>query len=169
MRRLWAAGAATLLSLVVGGAPGMAQSPPASMPPGMAAVTGTDTCDFTGFPVITCTEVASDPRVNGTATRTITLEPPTADQGALMWNDVTLTGPEGTWTGEGYGVMLPDGTIRNVEIMSGSGAYQGLVYATAGTVGPDGSATYGGLIQEGSLPPGFPVASAAMPSPAPSK
>ena len=165
MRRLWAAGAAILMCWTLGGLPVMAQSPSPSSPPGMAAVTGKDTCDFTNYPVMKCAEVASDPRVSGTAKRTITLEPPTADQGALMWNDVTLTGPQGTWTGAGYGVLLLDGSIRNVEIMSGSGAYQGLVYATGGTVGADGNATYAGLIQRGTMPPGFPVASAASPSP----
>ena len=46
-----------------------------------------------------------------------------------------------------------------------SGAYQGLIYATGGTVGPDGNATYAGLIQRGSLPPGFTVGQAAAPSP----
>jgi hypothetical protein len=167
MRRLWAAVAAMVMCLTLGGLPVMAQSPSPSVPPGMAAVTGTNTCDYAKYPpVIQCTELAIDPRVSGASTRTITLEPPTANQGALMWNDVNITGPEGTWAGEGYGVMLPDGTIRNVEIMSGSGAYQGLIYATAGTVSADGNGTYVGLIQQGSLPPGFPVVAS---SPAPSR
>jgi len=116
---------------------------------------------MTAYPVIVCTEQTSDPRVSGTATRTIVLEPEIPDQGALMWNDITLTGPDGTWTGEGYGVMAQDGTIRNVEIMAGSGAYEGLVYSTGGVVGANGDAIYAGLIQQGSLPPGLPVASPA--------
>jgi hypothetical protein len=131
----------------------------------VTSVTGTETCDFTDYPVIRCTERASDPRVSGSATRAITLEPPSPDQGALMWNDVIITGPEGTWTGTGYGVMGKDSVIHNLEIMSGSGAYQGLVYSTWGTVSADGNATYAGLIQEGTLPPGFPVP-APSPSPA---
>ncbi len=164
MRRLLAAGAAIVVCLVIGGTQGAAQSPAA--PPAVTWVTGRDTCDFTNYPVVSCAERASDPRVSGNATRTITLEPEIPDQGALMWNDVTLAGPDGSWTGTGYGVMGADGSIQNVEIMAGSGTYEGLVYATRGSVGPDGNATYAGLIQAGSEPPGLPVA--AAPSSAPS-
>jgi hypothetical protein len=142
-----------------------AQSPSPSSPPGWAAVTGRNLCDYGAYPIIRCTEWASDPRVSGTATRTATLEPEASDQGALMWNDVTLVGPEGTWTGAGYGVMESDGTIHDVEIMSGSGTYEGLVYSTWGVIDPNGDATYAGIVQPGVLPPGFPVGQAAAPSP----
>jgi diacylglycerol O-acyltransferase / trehalose O-mycolyltransferase len=169
MRRLWAVGAAILVCQALGGAPVMAQSP--SAPPGITVVTGRNMCGYDDYPVIRCAEQASDPRVSGMAKRTITLEPESPDQGALMWDDILLTGPEGTWTGTGYGVMEQGGETHNLEIMSGGGAYQGLVYATWGTVGPNGDATYTGLIQPGTVPPGFPVPlpePVASPSPLPS-
>jgi len=43
---------------------------------------------------------------------------------------------------------------------------EGLVYATWQTVSPDGIATFAGLIQPGSLPPGFPAMPLPEPSPA---
>jgi diacylglycerol O-acyltransferase/trehalose O-mycolyltransferase len=138
----------------------------ASAVSGQVKVTGTNMCDYTDYPVLRCTEQASDPRVSGPATRTTTLEPAYPELGALVWNGVTISGPEGAWTGEAYGVMEEDAVIHVVEISAGSGAYEGLVYATWQTVSPDGNATFAGLIQPGSLPPGFPAAPLPEPSPA---
>jgi hypothetical protein len=117
------------------------------------------------FPTIVCSETASDPRVTGTATRMITFEPEIPNPGALMWNDVTLVGPKGSWSGTGYGVMAADGSIRNLEVMAGSGAYRGLVYSIAGTVGANGAGSWSGMIQAGRMPPDF--SSGAAPSSAP--
>ena len=148
-------------------APAASEEPTAaSAVSGQVKVTGTNMCDYTDFPVTHCTEQASDPRVSGPATRTISLAPVTTEQGALEWNDLTISGPEGTWSGEGYGIMQQDQVAHVVEISAGSGAYEGLIYATWQTVGPDGNATFAGLIQPGSLPPGFPAAPLPEPSPA---
>ena len=148
-------------------APAASEEPTAaSAVSGQVKVTGTNMCDYTDYPVARCTEQASDPRVSGPATRTITLESSYPELGALVWNDVTISGPEGAWTGEAYGVMEEDAVIHVVEVSAGSGAYEGLVYATWQTVSPDGDATFAGLIQPGSLPPGFPAAPLPEPSPA---
>ena len=79
---------------------------------------------------------------------------PTPSRGATS----TLQGPEGTWTGHGYGFYDTDGTAHNMTIATGSGDYEGLTYIQSITV-PAGSANpvSVGLIQRGSLPPGFPV------------
>ena len=134
-----------------------------------ATVTGSSWCDLSAFPTIGCFEQASDPRVSGTSTRTITVESPSSEVAdGLIWNDVTIVGPEGTWMGKGYAVMDTDGWGHGVEILSGSGAYQGLVYAALETITPTGNSRYVGLIQQESPPPGFPVGSGASPSPSPS-
>lgn len=88
MRRTWAAGAAILATLALGGGPTLAQSlaPAATSQPTWAAVTGTGTCAppsggtvhlesapyaVTGA-VFACTDTASDARVTGPSTMTFT-------------------------------------------------------------------------------------------------
>ena len=143
------------------------------------AVTGTSDChlrkggisqistppySLTGH-VLTCIETASDPRVTGTSTVAINVEgwdenlQRDVPVSAVTWNDFTLQGPEGTWSGHGYGFYDADGIVHVVHISSGSGAYEGLTYTTSSTA-PAGTAEldFIGLIQTGSPPPGFPVA-----------
>ena len=158
--------------------PAAATAEPASPSAEWTAVTGTAVCSLqtsgtwqreslpyglTGR-VLTCVDTASDPRVAGTSTVVLGFE--SWDEMLLMedpansvtWSDYTLQGPEGTWTGHGYGFYDTDGTAHNMTIATGSGDYEGLTYIQSITV-PAGSANpvSVGLIQRGSLPPGFPV------------
>ena len=159
-------------------APAAPAAESASSPGEWTAVTGTAVCSLqtpgtwqrealpyglTGR-ALTCIEIASDPRVAGTSTVVLGFE--SWDPILLMedpansvsWSDYTLQGPEGTWTGQGYGFYDTDGTAHNMTIATGSGAYEGLTYMQSITV-PAGTANpiTIGLIQSGSLPPGFPV------------
>ncbi len=120
--------------------------------------------------VLRCTETASDSRVTGTSTVVLNIEG--WDEGlkndnaanSVSWNDYTLEGPDGTWTGRGYGFYDDEQTAHGLTIAIGSGAYEGLTYTQSLTV-PLGTpdAVSIGIIQTGSPAPGFPVA--ALPSP----
>jgi hypothetical protein len=98
--------------------------------------------------------------VTGTSTVDLSIEgwDPALGYNAVSWTSVTLHGPDGTWTGHGYGIYDNLGVAHVVTFLAGSGAYQGLVYAYSATI-PAGSAHMDiiGLIQPGSPPPGFPV------------
>jgi hypothetical protein len=143
------------------------------------AVTGTSVCgpwkagspQLSSLPysltgqVLRCTETASDPRVTGTNTAVINVEgwdeslQREVPINAVTWNDFTLEGPDGTWSGHGYGFYDADGVLHVVHISSGSGAYEGLTYTTSSTArAGTGQLDFIGLIQTSSPPPGFPVA-----------
>ncbi len=122
-------------------------------------VTATQDCNLYATPV-TCTYVASDPRVTGTLTFEFTGDIGTLDTGGVefMWNDATLEGPEGDWTGHyylmwGYGREVLDGS-NALTVLSGTGAYEGWQYiATSIDPQADGDADLVGVIYEGELPP----------------
>ena len=189
MRTMWAAGAAIAVSLLLGGVMATAQSPAAGQspasPPAWTAVTGTSDCGLRtagsqpspppfvlSHQIVTCADASSDPRVTGTSTVDLSIEgwDPAPGYDAVAWTSVTLQGPDGTWTGHGYGIYDDVGVSHLLTFLAGNGAYQGLIYAYSATI-PAGTAHMDivGLIQPGSPPPGFPVASASAPSPAPSK
>jgi hypothetical protein len=180
MRSLWAAGAAIVMCLALGGMPALAQSPVVQTE--WAAVTGTSTCGDVTTPgreqfatppytlsgqVMACTKTASDPRVSGAATTVLNVETwdPDLPANAVAWGDEEIQGSEGTWTGRFYGIYDDDGVLHLVHILAGSGAYEGWTYAYSSTV-PAGSlaATTVGVIQHSVPPPGFPVG--PLPSPA---
>jgi hypothetical protein len=174
MRTVWAVGAMVITCLALAALPAAAQSPAASAPSAFAQVTGTGggSCTWAAdAPVMTCTEQTSDPRVNGTSTRALDFGPmsPVKLQDALLWMDITMHGPDGDWTGTGYGVRDKDGTYHGVEMLAGHGAYDGLVYASWVTVPQSGTSSVSGFIQEGSLPPGVPIPPVVAPSASPSK
>jgi hypothetical protein len=177
MRKRWAAGAATVMSLALVGLPAVAQSPsgPATPQAGYAAVTGTSDCHDVTTPgtqqfatppytlthqVMACTKTASDPRVSGPATtvRNISSWDPAVVATATAWGDEDIRGPEGTWTGRFYGIYDREGVLHLVHVTTGSGAYEGWTYAYSSTV-PAGSltATTTSLVYDGPPPPGFPV------------
>jgi hypothetical protein len=180
MRRIWAAGAVVFWCVLLGSVSATAQSPSAGA--NWAAVTGTSTCGLTTAgtlqsspqpsligQVLTCFDMASDPRVSGRST--LVLNASTWDRAAhnaVAWIDPTLEGPAGTWVGHGYGLYDNAGVAHMVVIASGSGAYEGWTYVYSATV-PANEATLDivGLIYQGAPPPGFPVGPTA--SPAPSK
>ncbi len=182
MRRTWAAGAAVLLTLALGGAPVTAQSSSTPASPTWAAVTSTGTCapssggtqQLESAPytvsgaVFACTDTASDARVSGHSTMTYSMwtsDPRGSSTGfgviynGTTWMDYVITGPDGTWSGRGYGVYDNDGVLHIVAILAGDGAYDGLTYSYSATVPASSLTAVGvGVIQPGSLP-----------SPAPSK
>ena len=120
---------------------------------------------------LACTELTNDPRVNGQATRLLELGPlsPTDSLDGLFWWDVIIHGPDGDWTGPGYGVRDADGTVHGVEMLTGHGAYAGLVYAASVTTPMGYTGTTSGFIAEGAVPSDLRIVSPPpSPSPAPS-
>ena len=121
--------------------------------------------------VLACQETASDPRVEGDSTVAITIEgwgeglrhqDPT---NTITWNDYELKGPEGTWSGRGYGFYDATGDGHLLTIATGSGAYEGLTYMQSFTVPAGGASSRTvGLIQAGSPPPFLSEALLASPA-----
>ncbi|MGD8487050.1 MAG: hypothetical protein PVG27_12135 [Chloroflexota bacterium] len=139
MRKMWAAGAAIVLCLALGGVPvvgqdetepvaSLATSPaPAPMVPAM--VTG----EFECFDRANCEERMSDPRVNGVHTPTMIreIDVPGAN-GFVAWGSLTIPGPDGDWTGPFFAMagwdFSPVG--RMVRVLEGTGAYEGWTYVS---------------------------------------
>jgi hypothetical protein len=123
--------------------------------------------------ILRCFDASTDPRVSGLSTVVLNLEGwderllREDPANSMAWLDFTIEGPEGTWAGHSHGLYDDEGVLHVVGILAGNEAYEGLIFTVAGTV-PAGSATltYNGLIQPGSLPPGFPVMPFPEPSPA---
>jgi hypothetical protein len=179
---MWVAGAAIVMCLSLGGL-AVGQSPPVSPPAeaGFAAVTATSDCSETiedGTPqmetlpfgvtglVLGCDNIASDPRVSGQGTMSLNIETwdPVVRTGPgtnmVLWGDVSITGPDGSWSGRQYGIYDSEGTVHVFGVLAGSGGYEGWSYATSGTVpGPTGNTTSEsvGLIYHSPPPPGYPV------------
>ena len=147
MQRLRVVSAAAALCPALGGLPALAQE----AEPGAVTVTGTQDCEFrTGL----CEFTASDPRVTGAgtvATKRIVL----TDQRApvLAWDEVTLEGPDGTWSGHHYVVADKAGTGHVFMLLNGAGAYEGWQYvATGRDPRPHGDHDLIGVLYEGPLP-----------------
>jgi hypothetical protein len=118
-----------------------------------------------------CAAAASDPRVTGTGSFSLNIEGwdpalPTLGNNGVAWGYQEIQGPDGTWAGRTYGIYDKDGILHNFGVMAGSGAYDGLIYAVAGTV-PASSSTADtvGVIQSGAPPPGYMVTPFPVPSP----
>jgi hypothetical protein len=143
--------------------------------PAWAAVTGTSSCG-PGTPGVTqqdgppysltnrigrCQDTSTDPRVSGPSTIVINAEGWDSTEGhnAVAWFEYSIEGPDGTWAGHTYGLYDDSGDLDLVGILAGDGAYEGLTFTVTGTI-PNNSSilTYDGLIQPGTLPPGFPTA-----------
>ncbi len=176
MRTMRAAGAAVLLTLALSGTPVTAQSSSTPASPTWAAVTSTGTCapssggtqQLASAPytvsgaVFACTDTASDARVSGPSTMTFNMQ--TSDPlgsttdwnvvyNGIMWSDYVIDGPDGTWTGRGYGVYDNDGVLHIVANLAGDGAYDGLTYSYSATVPANSLTAVGvGVIQPGTLP-----------------
>lgn len=178
MRRMSAVAAAMLVSLSLCGAPAVAQdtSPAPSASDVYAAVrdeavivTATQTCDpdsFEDLPGVgwglECANAASDPRVTGPATIVATYDistPNDTGQGILVAR-VTLTGPDGSWIGRMYETVIDttNGPSRVLQILAGTGGYEGWVYVTSADVPFGVGATpfdweSTGVVYQGPLPP----------------
>ena len=149
MRRLWVMGAAVVLSLALGGLPGLAQE----VEQGAVAVTGTQDC---ALPSGRCTFTASDPRVAGTGRVSTTVRPVSTSEGIpiYIWDEVTIEGPDGTWSGHHYVVADEAGTGHVFMVLSGAGTYEGWQYVATGTDPvPHGDHDLIGALYEGPLPP----------------
>jgi hypothetical protein len=156
MRRLWAAGAATMVCLALGGVPALAQeeSPPASpsaSPVPVAMAPAVFTGEDTGSSL-----VASDPRVSGTYSTTwdAQVEIPYGSAGAgqggmVAWGNLTVNGPDGDWIGRwavtaGYDFPTPS---RIIALLEGTQAYEGWA-AVAWVTTPEGWIPWMGGSQE---------------------
>ena len=154
MRRLWAAVAAVLVCLALGGLPVAGQEasegPASTLPTGELVFTGTATCGF-GSPEEWLT---SDPMVTGPCSIDVQRSggPIPGSVGSY-----TVKGPEGDWTGTWVLIgVCCDPPARNFMALEGTGAYEGwALLAWAGT--PDGwqlpdPFELQGIIYEGSAP-----------------
>jgi hypothetical protein len=143
-----------------------------------AAVIGTDDCgvvstygDEPSPPpysllghVLACTASANDARVTGPGTAVLNVAgwDPAQGYNAVAWIYREIKGPHGTWAGRAYGLYDNDGVLHVSGFLVGTGAYEGLIFALAGTVASNSSTLdMVGVIQPGTPPPGFPVTSFA--------
>jgi S-formylglutathione hydrolase FrmB len=173
-------GAVAFGALVAAGTLAAAQSLPSSTPSweAAAAVSGTSSCSDVrvthleqGPPItagveMRCEETVSDPRVSGPSTMTIDTE------GAIAWTRHTITGPDGSWAGLGYGLYDTDDVLRATAMLVGSGAYEGWTYvyeAMIPSVDAPLPVTIVGYVQPGSPAPLYPVLVEASPSPSPAR
>jgi hypothetical protein len=178
MRRLWAAGAATLVCLALGGLPLTAQSPGA--PEGNVWVTGTETCTqvtagTTTYEngveqyrdgVFACTATVSDPRVGGSFTDHFNFDcheliaPQTGHGGCTLWGTVEWADPDG-WTGSFSGLEDVNGQSYAHAVAVGTGANTGWTYIAL-TTWSDTSVSHEirGLLFQGA-PPAVPLPSAS--------
>jgi hypothetical protein len=110
--------------------------------------------------ILSCVVTTNDKRVNGSGRLDLNIASWDPKQGynAIDWGYQEIVLPEGSWAGRTYGIYDNDGVAHGYGVMVGSGAYEGLIFSTSGTV-PFNSAVVAiiGLIQPGSPPPGFPV------------
>lgn len=178
MRRMWAAGAAIVMCLALGGAPAAAQSP--SAPPAepvTAFVSGTGSCQFVppgtsvniegvrrdqaGF---ACSWEMSDPRVSGPGEGTWSIACWNGNEICLYWGDMTITGPDGTWAGAFQGQdassldTLGHGFVALQQVLEGTGAYAGWTYI-AHLLFNYSTMTADGIIYEGPTMPWEPLPS----------
>jgi hypothetical protein len=166
---MWAAGAAIVMCLALGGLPMAAQeTSPAT--DGPVQVTATQACAWAepgGVQTGTCPYSASDPRMTGTLTLTIAdaVGGPGGDDYVQTF-DATLPGPEGTWTGRCWVTFdLGTKTAWATCALSGDGAYEGWTYvASTKDVTMSGNSDLVGVLYQGPPPPG--MVTGPLPSPA---
>ena len=159
MRKLWAASVATLMCLVLGGMPAVAQD--RSGTDGPVLVSATQACAWAAPGDVltgTCTYTASDPRVTGPLTLTLVehVGVPEGDDYVQTF-DGSLPGPEGTWTGR-YWVIFDQATKTAwaTSALSGDGAYEGWTYVASGSdASMAGNQDLVGVLYQGSPPPGM--------------
>ena len=164
MRRMWAAGAAIVMCLVLGAVPVGAQSP--SPQDAAAWVTGTVAClpRTEGTPstvdgvvqvrglVLDCTLTMSDPRVSGTAARTYN-EDCHPGVGCVTWGSVEATLGDGTWVGSFDGIVDASRQAATYNVFEGTGTYAGWTYVAQATGGLGEPVTVVGLLYQGPPPP----------------
>jgi len=155
MRRLWAAAAAIVMCLALGGMPALAQgasgSPavsPAPVAAGPVVVTGEESGGQFRL---------SDPRVSGYHTETWAGNVGLTN-GFVAWGILTLRGPDGDWVGPWTVMAGYDFTrlSRLYHTLEGTEAYEGLAFVLYETT-PEGwdetsPQTFEGVIYEGSAP-----------------
>jgi hypothetical protein len=158
---MWAAGAAIVMCLALGGLPVAGQessgSPAPTMPTGEVVFTGTATCGvddpeewLTSAPMVTGPCSITPTHFGGWLEEGQQISIP----GAV--GDYTVNGPEGDWTGTWLLIgICCDPPARNFMALEGTGAYEGwAVLAWAGT--PEGwqgePFDLQGIIYEGSTP-----------------
>jgi len=175
MRRLWAAGAAIVVCLALGGLPVLAQEAsenPSAPLAEQAVVTGTQVdCNpvkmwTTGYEngvsqrrdgVVACEMAMDDPRVSGMATVDYNSDGYGDDW--VNWGTWELAGPDGTWVGswtgaEPGGGIYHGGSALSLLVAAGTGAYEGWSYIASGR-----DSGIVGLIYEGPPPPWVPLPS----------
>ena len=158
MRGMWAAGAALLVCLALGGTPVVAQGETEMRP---ALITGTEHCsvdDASPSPIpadvdVACDQRLSDPRVTGVGYVTWLGEAPVGLE--LSWGNFTLKGPDGDWVGPFTG-MYDTGLKKNVYLITteGTDAYEGWAFVGMWLSAMDGQPTQvNGIIYQGAAPP----------------
>ena len=191
MRRMWAASAAVVVCLALGGMPALAQeaSEPSSELPLPMVTTGNGDCtvldrgtrgtsdglvqgaEGARDEILDCVLTMSDPRVSGTARLTFNDDCFVRPEGwgCIFWGDSLIEGPDGDWdcshSGTGDPVGVHDGLILHV--CTGTAGYSGLTYMAQQAVSFYSTADFGdgtsihGVIYEGPPPPPFAFSSPA--------
>jgi hypothetical protein len=166
MRRLWAAAAAIVVCLALGGAPAVAEEASA-LPGEPVAVTGmilgmcdvdagTDTTvdsvkQWRGW-TVTCRESMSDPRVSGLSQH---------DYNRDCRYPLAAGGADDAWEGADRGFITADGERDTYRVATGTGAYAGWTYVS------HADDNVSGIIYEGPPPPWAPLPSTPAASPSP--
>jgi hypothetical protein len=185
MRRMWAAGAAGLMCLALGGVPALAQEASNRPPVSPVAVSGTWDCTRTvpgrrgtsdGLmwggtgvrgQVLACDLALSDPRVIGPTT--ITFNDDCFGAECVFWGSLVIEGPDGGWDCRFSGTPDPTGANDGLllYVCPGRGGYSGLTFMVQQAVSFSGTADFGdgtsmhGLIYQGPPPPWAPLPSPA--------
>jgi hypothetical protein len=118
--------------------------------------------------MVGCYHKASDPRVSGTTVTRVDAESysKAKHMGPYMIQE-TLTGPDGTWVGRGFGFIETGDNAHVVTVYAGTGAYDGWTYIMTTDITADGAGAIRGVIYHGAPPVDFPMVPAPTPAPSP--
>jgi hypothetical protein len=185
MRRLWAAGVAIVMCLVLGGVPAVGQTA-SPVPPGSGADAGstavfihieepecvTDDEGTTTFAngvrqlrgfTRHCRYDGADPRFSGWSDIVHNVDCYSDDRSkCVMWGTERIPGPDGDWVGTYQGGSM--GPVRgNLEVLEGTGAYEGWTFVRYMDMAALGGEEWviDGLLYEGPPPPAPPLPSPA--------
>jgi hypothetical protein len=110
-----------------------------------------------------CTVDVNDPRLKGSGQHTLEADLYRATLGSLIggpaWGDLSVEGPDGSWTGPWFGIADREGGIEATGWLAGSEAYDGWTYIYSMSLGADGGGRLAGLVYQGAPPAAAPPAS----------
>jgi hypothetical protein len=159
MRKIWAASAAMLVCLALGGLTVSAQDGP-------AWITGSVSCEVSDWGIdsvdgedssirdrlATCTVTASDPRASGAGLHVYNED--CHSRNCIDWGTYEVVGSDGSWSGPWTGVESPEGILTAYSQQSGTGGHAGWNLVTVTVCDcTTGTITLEGVLYEGPPPP----------------